>query len=233
MVATPAPKCFCGRKAASFYKSRHEGYLILLHKLPNTQAHSNAHCSVWVCCDDCRLQALFPMRDAEITSVLDFMVARHALTRVREATGSTTTLSWSKAKAEVSKAACGAGCVDVLQWAYSSHYQNIYSIIPSRDPCPRIFDQWLAHTATRHDLINLYQGIQLFTLCTNCSVAQLLKDGKLAMGRSITRTEFGIMFCADALTSSTRRGNLPTDEKVEAMWKFRISIQKAAAPRHP
>jgi hypothetical protein len=61
--------------------------------------------------------------------------------------------------------------------------------------------------------------------------AELLRDGKLNVERRCGKITFGQMFCEEALKSSTRRGNMPTSEKVDAMWKFKVKMQKPAIQR--
>ena len=64
-------------------------------------------------------------------------------------------------------------------------------------------------------------------ICTNRTVASLLKSGKLKVDRPCTRETFGKMFSKqEALASSIRRGNMATSEKVEAMWKLRNRLIK-------
>lgn len=233
MPTTAAPSCFrCGKRAGSWYLSRSTGYLVDADKMcpiaPDTANARNTQ-DHWVCSECCHEAVLYPVCFVEEKGLVAFMVARHALTQFRHEEGETKQAVWSGAAADCGAAGINMNAMITLKHAYQEGTKKIYSILPERDPCPQIFVRWVTRMANKHDLLNLYYGIQVFTMCTNRVVAEMLVNSDLDLENPLSETRFGKMFTPEVLVSATQRGNLEAAEKIAAMFRLRGLLRTAAA----
>ena len=239
-MTTKAPRCLhCKKKSSSYYKAviqKGSGALIPWDKVAAERLSSNRQEQGWVCSEDCRVALMYPIVRNEMREFVEFCICRHTVTMLCDEMEKSTMLReemekayerlWPKAEAELRAARINPTPIRVLRHAKEAN-REIYSILQDRDPCPKIFLEWAKSMSDKNDFVDLYFGLQVFTLMTNRIVAEYLRDGKLSVHKQLTHVGLAKRFRTKASAAgSTGRGNLTTQRKLQEVIKLHRKLGK-------